>query len=115
MLANDVAQTRQSQLVNRALSASNRDYRFRRINNFVPKHCIDFNCDTVSRNRFLLLSRNSPDSNVDDQAPFDAERHDPVKTGSANSGESTKAKNYTTFIFPRDSQTGYQKERYDRD
>ncbi len=78
MLADDVAQGRQGDLIDRLAEIFDGDDRLSRIDDLVPEHRVHLHRDAVPGDGFLLLDLGGDGADVDDALPVD-ERNDPVK------------------------------------
>ncbi len=106
MLADDVAQRRQGELLYGAAKIFYRQHRLLRIVHFVPENRVYLNGNAVAGDRFLLLDGFSHDAEVDPEFVLDAQRNEPEKAGSPKVCEAAQPEDYGALVFP-----GYPQSR----
>src|SRR5207244_13442257 len=102
MLAYDVAETGERQLVDSAAGVLNSDDRLRCISNFIPQHGVDFDCYAVASNRLLLFSADRSHANIDNYTSLDSERDNPIQHRPANPRITAQPNNHSALILAPD-------------
>src|ERR1700751_4087283 len=74
------------------------------IGNPVPKHSIYSDCNTVLRNRFLLLKINCSGPDINHSLPVN-KWNDPIEPRSFDRAESAKPEDDTSFVFLSNSKS----------
>ena len=110
MLADDVTQACQRDLLHRGTETLNGEYGFLRILDPKPEHCVHFHRYAIAGDGFLLLDRIGDDAQIDAGFVFDAVGDQPEQAGSTQADEAAEAEDDATLVLAGDANS-----RKDRD
>src|SRR5215472_13981672 len=115
VLADDVAQAGERQLVNRGTGLAHRDHRLAGIDDAIPENRVEPHGDAVARDGLLPFGGYGARADVDRHRALDAERNDPVEARSAQPRIAAESEDDTTLILLCDPQSAEEHPDDDRE
>src|SRR6202043_206580 len=115
MLANNVPEAGERELVHGGSGVLHCDDRFCGVHDFVPQNRVDFNRHTIAGDCFLLFSADRAHTDIDDDASFNPKWDNEVKAWAADSNITPEAENHTTLVLACNPQAGREKDQPDND
>ncbi len=105
VLADDVAQRGQRELIRRGEYVGDVDDRLRRIDHFIPQRGVDPDRHAIAGDRFLRFDGNRLDANVDQGLRLNAERDQVIQTRPAHPDVAPQPKHDAALVLIRHAQT----------